>query len=81
MTNPLRSKYIIKSILSVLVIQVFFLALFFGGFLLDPLIGLWVLAMYFFLVSTFFIYSFFLEKFSGVANLEKTDTWFPHVQG
>ncbi len=80
MKNPLRSKYIIRSILSVLAIQVFFMALFFGGLLLDPLIGLWVLAMYFCLVSAFFIYSFFLKHFSGVVNLEKTDTWFPHVQ-
>lgn len=54
----------IKAVLLTLVIQLFVVALFFLGFLLDPLIGIWVVAVYFFVVGSFCIYRFILGKFA-----------------
>jgi lipopolysaccharide export LptBFGC system permease protein LptF len=48
----------IKSILIVIVIQFFFAALTFVGFLLDPLIGVWVVAIYFFGIGSFLMYCY-----------------------
>lgn len=53
----------VKAFLLTLVIQLFVVALFFLGFLLDPLIGIWVVAVYFFVIGSFCIYQFILGKF------------------
>jgi hypothetical protein len=51
-----RWKKRIEAFLVTMVIQGFFLALFFFGFLLDPLIGVWAASTYFLLVGTLSIY-------------------------
>ncbi len=35
------------------------------GGLLDPLIGLWMVRIYFFLISSFFMYSYLVTKFNN----------------
>ncbi|STX55561.1 Uncharacterised protein [Legionella beliardensis] len=46
-----------KAFLLVIVIQTVFFALGFLGFLLDPLIGVWIVGIYFFIVSSFLMYN------------------------
>ncbi|EHL29989.1 hypothetical protein LDG_8041 [Legionella drancourtii LLAP12] len=54
----------ITSVLLSIVVQLFFIGFVFLGFLLDPLIGLWIVAFYFFVIGSFLIYYFILNKFS-----------------
>jgi len=52
----------VKAALLTLIIQIIIAASFFIGFLGDPLIGIIVEGIYFFLIGPFFIYSFFSRK-------------------
>ena len=49
----------IKCILLVIFVQSFFAALIFFGFLLDPLIGVWVVILYFLLIGSILMHIFF----------------------
>lgn len=53
----------VKAILLTIVIQLFFLVLVFFGFLLDPLIGIWTVSIYFLIIGSFLLYFFVLNKF------------------
>lgn len=46
----------IKAVLCTLIIQMCFIGLFFFGSLLDPLIGLWVAGIYFFVIGSYLMY-------------------------
>ncbi|RUQ89020.1 hypothetical protein ELY11_02985 [Legionella septentrionalis] len=62
----------------VLFITILFQALIAGlifiGFLLDPKLGLWIVAIYFFVITTFLTYFFFsrvsIGKFSSCLSLK-----------
>lgn len=58
----------ITAILLVVLIQFFIAALVFLGFLLDPLIGVWVVAIYFLVIGSFLMYYYVLSKFSPMAK-------------
>ncbi|CEK10135.1 Uncharacterised protein [Legionella hackeliae] len=50
-----------KALAHTSLIQCIFFASIFLGFLLDPLIGIWLAGFYFFIIGSFFIYRFFRE--------------------
>lgn len=50
-----------KTLAFALLIQFIFLASITLGFLLDPLIGFWIVGFYFFIVGSFLIYRFLRE--------------------
>lgn len=52
----------VKAVLIVIILQAIFCTLLFVGFLLDPLIGVWMFSIYFFIVSSFFMYRYALHK-------------------
>lgn len=59
----------VKAFLGTLVIQLGFLVLFFIGGLLDPLIALWVAALYFFMIGSYLTYRCLLtHKFFKKSN-------------
>lgn len=58
----------ITAILLVVLIQFFIVALVFFGFLLDPLIGVWVVAIYFLVIGSFLMYYYVLSKFSSMTK-------------
>jgi len=57
-------RYRIEALLGALLFQIIFLGLIFLGTLLDPLIGLWVAAIYFFIVGSYLVYRNLLTYFS-----------------
>lgn len=62
----------VQALVLVLFIQSFFMAIAFFGTILDPLIGLWVAAIYFFVIGSFLTYHLVLSKFGsrpGVAEI------------
>lgn len=56
----LRLKNKIKALLLALVIQMCIAGLIFLGGLLDPLLGLWVMGIYFFIVGYYLMYRYLL---------------------
>jgi len=56
----MRVKNKIKALLLALVIQMCIVGLIFLGGLLDPLLGLWVMGIYFFIVGYYLMYRYLL---------------------
>ncbi len=56
----MRVKNKIKALLLALVIQMCIAGLIFLGGLLDPLLGLWVMGIYFFIVGYYLMYRYLL---------------------
>jgi len=56
----MRVKNKIKALLLALVIQMCIAGLIFVGGLLDPLLGLWVMGIYFFIVGYYLMYRYLL---------------------
>lgn len=64
--------YKVKAIILTAVIQVCICALVFFGFLLDPLIGVWIVSIYFFGVGSFLTFHALLRLFQRA--MKKPDT-------
>jgi len=47
------------AIMATFLVQLIIIGLFFLGFLLDPLLGVWIVGIYFFIGSTYLTYYFF----------------------
>lgn len=58
----MRIKNKIKALLLALVIQACIAGLIFLGGLLDPLLGLWVMGIYFFVVGYYLMYRYLLAR-------------------
>ncbi len=50
---------VLASILLTIIFQLLVIFLVFLGFLLDPLMGVWIVAIYFFVIGSFLTYYFF----------------------
>jgi hypothetical protein len=57
----------ITSILITILVQLIIVGLVFLGFLLDPLIGVWIVGIYFSVIGSFLTYYFFTHQ-SALAN-------------
>ena len=58
----------IKVALITILIQATVLGMFFVGFLMDPLVGIWVVGIYFFVIGTFLVYRYLLFAFGRVKS-------------
>jgi hypothetical protein len=52
----------VKTILLVILVQLLFLAILFGGVLIDPLIGVYMIGFYFAVIGSFLLYYFIRSK-------------------
>ncbi len=59
-----------KAFFYTLIIQILFFALFFIGFLLDPLLGLWFVFLYFIGCGSFWVYQCLNSKCQGLIHEE-----------
>ncbi len=57
---PTKTFY--TTLLKTALFQLLIATIFFLGMLLDPIVGLWIVVIYFSVIGTFFIYKYFERK-------------------